>query len=236
MKVTIKVEEVSNILRDQPSTEYSIFCSIRHNPSNYSSQTKLFPVRDNVATFDENSEFTFPVDSAIEPVIVTVLNNKEEDIASLDLVLSDFSNGKATEKSFNLMPMEGYSDKGTIRMNILVNITQKDETVKAEPIASVQNDEKGKQGNNNQGKQDDEDFTTVKTKEERNREKAELLEVSYDEIYEKALAAANERYGQILAENGDLLIQNEQWVNENCPSNESGQNADPPLESSGSDV
>lgn len=54
--------------------------------------------------------------------------------------------------------------------------------------------------------------TIVKSKEARNKERAALLEVDYDEIYQKATVEAKDIYGALLESSAQELLENEQKV------------------------
>lgn len=228
MKVSVRIEEITGLFKNEIPNDTSIYVVVKHDPENYIAQTEKVPVSNNTIEIEDNNEFEFNVESSIEPVIINVLNSDDDELASYALGLTDFTDGVATEKVFALLPEEGYSDNAKIKLRVLVESSKpKNEPSQPaeKPQGTVLRVEDVEDEEIDEEEESLEEIKAGRTKEERNRDKARLLNQNYDEIYSAARAVAEERYEIVLKNNAQLLLDNEKWINESGGNNQNENNA-----------
>ncbi|OHT15819.1 hypothetical protein TRFO_42274 [Tritrichomonas foetus] len=251
MKVTISVIEVTDIFKPDGPTDSSVYCTVKHTPSNFLVRSEQFQIENNTLKLShEHQTFSLPVETLTEPVVISLYNSKEEEIAYLILSLTDFSDGKETDKTFDFLPLEGYSDNCKIHLKIKIDVKtdSKEAAAPAQQQTTPQTQQQTTQQQNENAEEEGDELTeekkALKTKEERNREKATKLGQNYEEIYEAAKEGAQARYQQILNECAAILVENENWVNGENQEEEqaqeskdgNGKRVDPALDSSDSDL
>ncbi|KAK8894214.1 hypothetical protein M9Y10_022648 [Tritrichomonas musculus] len=221
MKVSVRIEEISSLFKNEIPKDTSVYVVVKHTPEDYSEQTENVTVTDEQIVFSDQNEFNFTAESTTEPVVITVLNSNDEEIASYALGLTDFTDGESTEKVFDLMPADGYSENAKIKLQVLVQMlkTKDEEEAKKQPEKPTPKSPHAAQGivieeDDIEEEDSAEEIKAGRTKEERNRDKARLLNQNYDEIYAAARNVAEERYRLILEKNAQLLLENEEWINE----------------------
>ena len=211
MKVSLSVIEATDIFRPDSAPDTSVYCTVKHEPSGFLVRSERFVTDSNVVKLPpESQSFTFPIDTLTEPVTVTLYTGHEDCIAYRMLNLTDFSDGAESDKWFDLLPSEGYSENGRIHLRIRIDGIPPPENA---PPAADSPREQDSAGYEEEADEQGEERRPHKTKEERNREKAALLNQNYDRIFEAAKEAAQNKYQQLLAENAQLLLSNENWVN-----------------------
>lgn len=246
MKVSLRIEEITGLFKNEIPNDTSIYIVVKHDPENYIAQTEKVKVSSNTIEIEDNNEFEFNVESSIEPVVINVLNSNDDELASYALGLTDFTDGVAAEKTFSLLPEEGYSENAKIKLRVLVESSKpknepsntQNEPVQKEQGTVLRVEDVEDDDDIDEEEESLEEIKAGRTKEERNRDKARLLGQNYDEIYAAARDVAEERYRIVLEKNAQLLLENEEWINEsggNGQNEEKAQNDSKKVESSDSD-
>ena len=124
MKVSIRIEEITGLFKNEIPKDTSIYIVVKHSPENYSAQTEKIDVTSNTIEIENNNEFNFDAESSIEPVVINVLDSDDDEVASYALGLTDFTKGVPTENVFSLMPAEGYSENAKIKLRVLIESTK----------------------------------------------------------------------------------------------------------------
>lgn len=183
MKANVTICETESL--GQPNEGNTIICRAVLRNSDQTFETEPQPANANL-TWDHTFTFTLP--AASEIVDATILEKStsgdEKTIGTFEVDLS------AVEPN---EPIDNWRDvAGT-------------QNAKAHIKVTISVEEKAE-------KERTEFRDPVKTKEERNREKAALLGLNYEDVYARSREAAEKLYEQVISRSARVLIENEEVV------------------------
>ena len=185
MKAKVTICETESLAQPNSPEGSTIICRAVLRNSDQTFETEPRPANSNPA-WDHLSTFTLP--AASEIVDVTILEKStsgdEKTIGTFEV---DLSAVEPNEPVDNWRDVAG-TQTGKAHVKVEISVEEKPERERTE-------------------------FRDpVKTKEERNREKAALLGLNYEDVYARSREAAEKLYEQVINRSARVLIENEEVV------------------------